>query len=136
MILGRRTYRLVLLFIALVLSTATAHATTVGATDAKRVCDVMPTDDADGAWSDVIEQMRTIAPLAPSIAHAAQSVAPVARTMARTTRTAETLLRMVAATKAIDSTTASSRYGMYNHKILFVSLSRLHFLNRLMRLRI
>lgn len=135
MILRRRTYRLVLLFIALVLSTTTVHATTVGATDAKRVCDVMPTDDADGAWSDVIEQMRTIAPLAPSIAHAAQSVAPVARTT-RTTRTAETLLRMVAATKAIDSTTASSRYGMYNHKILFVSLSRLHFLNRLMRLRI
>lgn len=136
MILGRHTYRLVLLLFALLLSTATAHAATVEVTAAKSVCDVVSADEADRAWSGVVEQMHAIAPLAPTITNAAVSVLPLARTVARTTRSAETLVRVIAATHAIDSTTASSRYGMYNHKILFVSLSRLHYLNRLMRLRI
>lgn len=136
MILGRHTYRLVLLLFALLLSTATAHAATVETITANSVCDVVSADDADRAWGGVIEQIHSITPLAPSIANTAQSVVPQVRTVARTTRTAETLLRTIAATHAIDSTTASSRYGMYNHKILFVSLSRLHYLNRLMRLRI
>ena len=136
MILGRHTYRPVLLLFARLLSTATAYATSAETVDATRVCKVVPMGDEHRAWSGVVEQMHAIAPLAPSITNAAVSVLPMVRTVARTTRSAETLVRGIAATHAIDSTTASSRYGMYNHKILFVSLSRLHYLNRLMRLRI
>lgn len=136
MTLAQKIYRVVLLFVALLLSTATAYATSAETVDATRVCKVVPMGDEHRAWSGVVEQMHTLTPLAPSIANAAVSVLPMVRTVARTTRSAETLVRVIAATHAIDSTTASSRYGMYNHKILFVSLSRLHYLNRLMRLRI
>ncbi len=35
---------------------------------------------------------------------------------------------------AIDSTTTATRYGLYNHKILFVSIARHHYICRLRRL--
>ena len=34
---------------------------------------------------------------------------------------------------AIDNTTTAQRYGLYNHKILFVSLPRIHYLCWMMR---
>lgn len=62
------------------------------------------------------------------------SVTPLVRTLTRTTVASERLFQHSKAVSAIDSTTAASRYGLYNHKILFCTLSRCYYLNRLMRL--
>lgn len=62
------------------------------------------------------------------------SVNLAARTLHRTVRTAERYAHNGRVMSAIDSTTAASRYGLYNHRILFVSHARLHYLNRLVRL--
>lgn len=62
------------------------------------------------------------------------SVIPVMRTLMRTATASERLFQHSKAVSAIDSTTAASRYGLYNHKILFYTLSRCYFMNRLMRL--
>ncbi|MBQ3172776.1 MAG: hypothetical protein IJB56_00540 [Alistipes sp.] len=62
------------------------------------------------------------------------SVTPAVRTLSRTTITSERSFQYSKAVSAIDSTTAATRYGLYNHKILFEAHSRCYYLNRLMRL--
>lgn len=62
------------------------------------------------------------------------SVTPAVRTISRSNLSSERTFQYSKAVSAIDTTTAASRYGLYNHKILFVSLSRIYYLNRLMRL--
>lgn len=62
------------------------------------------------------------------------SVNLAARTLHRTVRTAERCVHNGRVMSAIDSTMSASRYGLYNHRILFVSHARLHYLNRLVRL--
>lgn len=62
------------------------------------------------------------------------SVTPLARTVARTASTPARLFQHTKAVSAIDSTTAATRYGLYNHKILFCTLSRCYYLYRLRRL--
>ena len=62
------------------------------------------------------------------------SVTPAVRTLSRTTITSERSFQYSKAVSAIDSTTAATRYGLYNHKILFEPHSRCYYLNRLMRL--
>ena len=62
------------------------------------------------------------------------SVTPAVRTLSRTTITSERSFQDSKAVSAIDSTTAATRYGLYNHKILFEAHSRCYYLNRLMRL--
>lgn len=62
------------------------------------------------------------------------SVTPAVRSISRSNLSSERTFQYSKAVSAIDTTTAASRYGLYNHKILFVSLSRIYYLNRLMRL--
>lgn len=62
------------------------------------------------------------------------NLSPVARTLPRTLRMAEREHEFTKATRAIDSTMATTRYGLYNHKILFVAHPRLYYLCRMMRL--
>ena len=62
------------------------------------------------------------------------SITPAVRTLHRTMNSAERQSQHIKATGSIDSTTAAARYGLYNHKILFVSHSRHYYLNRLVRL--
>lgn len=69
---------------------------------------------------------------APSCAQ--HSITPAVRTLHRSMSSTERLIQHTKATGSIDSTTAASRYGLYNHKILFVSHSRHYYLNRLVRL--
>ncbi len=65
---------------------------------------------------------------------AQHSITPAVRTLHRTMSSAERQSQHVKAAGSIDSTTAAARYGLYNHKILFVSHSRHYYLNRLVRL--
>ena len=62
------------------------------------------------------------------------SVTPAVRTISRSKLNSERTFQYSKAVSSIDTSTAASRYGLYNHKILFVSLSRIYYLNRLMRL--
>lgn len=62
------------------------------------------------------------------------SVTPAVRTISRTAPSSERMFQHSKAVRAIDSTTAAMRYGLYNDKILFETHSRHYYLNRLMRL--
>lgn len=63
-----------------------------------------------------------------------QSVTPSIRTIHNVVRSAERALHNTKAINAIDATTLAHRYGLYNHKILFVSVARHHYVCRLRRL--
>ena len=91
--------------------------------------------EVDGAAAEYTF-IGTSAPLLSTTATTAQpsSIAPIARTLPRVVRTTERSLGYACAVSAIDSTMAAMRYGLYNHKILFVSLARYHYLYRLVRL--
>ena len=62
------------------------------------------------------------------------SITPVVRTLSRTSPSVERLSQYSKAVRAIDSTMTASRYGLYNHKILFYPHARMYYLNRLVRL--
>ena len=106
------------------------------------MCKVMSSDrvayvhhEADGAASEYC-LVDASAPLLSTTTTTAQSssIAPIVRTLPRAARTTERSFAYTGAVSAIDSTTATMRYGLYNHKILFVSLARYHYLCRLVRL--
>ena len=59
---------------------------------------------------------------------------PEVRTINSPSRNAERTSAHQKVTTAIDSTTTATRYGLYNHKILFVSIARHHYICRLRRL--
>lgn len=63
-----------------------------------------------------------------------QSVTPVVRTTLRTNNSIERAQQYTRTTAAIDNTTTAARYELYNHKILFVSKARYHYVYRLRRL--
>lgn len=128
----RPTYRLMLLLVVALFATLGEVRAAVVGHDATAVA----ATDSHDPWYGVIEQWHASSPMAPSEVSSSHSVAPAMRTMVRGNRNVEPMLRLAAATRSIDSTVAASRQGLYNHKILFVSLARLHYLNRLMRLRI
>ncbi|MBQ5737244.1 MAG: hypothetical protein IKY50_03355 [Alistipes sp.] len=62
------------------------------------------------------------------------SITPLSRTLPRSLRHSEHQHNTSRVVSAIDSTMAASRYGLYNHKILFVSHARHYYLCRLVRL--
>lgn len=62
------------------------------------------------------------------------SITPVVRTLNRSVRSHEDIRYCGRVVSAIDSTTTAERYGLYNHKILFVSHARYYYLCRLVRL--
>lgn len=59
---------------------------------------------------------------------------PEVRTLHSVSRNAERTSSHQMVSTAIDSTTTATRYGLYNHKILFVSIARHHYICRLRRL--
>lgn len=59
---------------------------------------------------------------------------PEVRTLHSVSRNAERTSSHQRVSTAIDSTTTATRYGLYNHKILFVSIARHHYICRLRRL--
>ena len=91
-------------------------------------------DSADAADADQVISVSTPALFAAPSTPIASNVTPLVRTLTHAERTSAHKVEHSKVVGAIDSATAAARYGLYNHKILFVSLSRLHYLNRLMRL--
>lgn len=69
-----------------------------------------------------------------SSTESSQGVTPVARTLHRILRPNYKTWQTDVAVRAIDSTMATPRYGLYNHKILFYAHPRHYYLNGLMRL--
>lgn len=63
-----------------------------------------------------------------------QSITPTLRTIQRTNNHLGRTHQYSRVSAAIDSTTSATRYGLYNHKILFVSNVRYHYICRLRRL--
>lgn len=61
-------------------------------------------------------------------------ITPAVRTLPRTISHTPHAQQSSAAVRSIDSTTSASRYGLYNHKILFYAHPRHYYLNGLMRL--
>lgn len=91
-------------------------------------------DSADAADADQVISVSTPALFAAPSTPIASNITPLVRTLTHVERTSAHKVEHSKVVGAIDSATAAARYGLYNHKILFVSLSRLHYLNRLMRL--
>lgn len=91
-------------------------------------------DSADAADADQVISVSTPALFAAPTTPIASNITPLVRTLTHAERTTAHKVEHSKVVGAIDSATAAARYGLYNHKILFVSLSRLHYLNRLMRL--
>lgn len=71
--------------------------------------------------------------LSVSTTSGARSITPAVRTIARMVRNVERMFEYTTAVRSIDSTTAAQRYGLYNHKIIFVSLARNYYLSCLQR---
>ena len=77
----------------------------------------------------------SLSPLGITTTHSStHSITPLSRTLPRSLRISERTSTTARAISAIDSTMAASRYGMYNHKILFVSHPRHYYLSRYVRL--
>lgn len=91
-------------------------------------------DSADAADADQVISLSTPALFAAPSTPISSNITPLVRTLTHAERTSAHKVEHSKVVGAIDSATAAARYGLYNHKILFVSLSRLHYLNRLMRL--
>jgi hypothetical protein len=65
---------------------------------------------------------------------APRTLTPEVRTIHSLTRNVERTSQHQRVSTAIDSTTTATRYGLYNHKMLFVSIARQHYVCRLRRL--
>ena len=65
---------------------------------------------------------------------APRTLTPKVRTIHSLTRNVERTSQHQRVSTAIDSTTTATRYGLYNHKMLFVSIARQHYVCRLRRL--
>lgn len=127
----RRAYRLFVVVVAMCVS--------IAATANERVCtiDTVSHTAASTATPEqpTIDRYEAPSLLAPrTITNGGSVQTVVARTL-RTLRLVERFSTEASAVRTIDSTVAN-RYGLYNHKILFVSRARHYYLYRLERLRI
>lgn len=130
----RKAYRLFVVVVAMCVSIAT--------TANERVCTIdtvshtaTSTATPEQPTIDRYEALSLLAPRTITNSGSVQTV--VARTLRtlRTSRLVERFSTEASAVRTIDSTVAN-RYGLYNHKILFVSRARHYYLYRLERLRI
>ncbi len=127
----RRAYRLFVVVVAMCVS--------IAATANERVCTIDTVSHT--ATSTATPEQPTIdryeAPslLAPRTITNTGNVQPIVVRTLRTLRLVERCSTVASAVRTIDSTVAN-RYGLYNHKILFVSRARHYYLYRLERLRI
>lgn len=120
-----------LFVVSLLSSIATASATEVEASF--KCATNSATEHTTPAEEYVFEE--SIAPLfVTPTSNGAQSITPLSRTLPRALRSTEQSHNISRIVNAIDSTMAATRYGLYNHKILFVSHSRHYYLYRLVRL--
>lgn len=126
-----RLCSIALFVVSLLSSIATASATEVEASF--KCATNSATEHTTHAEEYVFEE--SIAPLfVTSTSNGAQSITPLSRTLPRALRSTEQSHNTSRIVNAIDSTMAATRYGLYNHKILFVSHSRHYYLYRLVRL--
>ena len=127
-----RYIRLVTLLIMtlVMLSTSESYASCIDAyhTDVTHEC-----HDEDSSHSIVTLGVNNSVALAVNPT-TTQNVAPIVRTTLRTNNGIERAQQYTRTTAAIDNTTSAARYGLYNHKILFVSTARHHYVCRLRRL--
>lgn len=127
----RRAYRLFVVVVAMCVS--------IAATANERVCTIDTVSHAATSTATpeqpTIGRYEALSLLAPrTITNGGSVQTVVARTL-RTLRLVERFSTEASAVRTIDSTVAN-RYGLYNHKILFVSRARHYYLYRLERLRI
>ena len=127
----RRAYRLFVVVVAMCVS--------IAATANERLCTIdtvshtaTSTATPEQPTIDRYEAPSLLAPRTITNSGSVQTV--VARTL-RTLRLVERFSTEASAVRTIDSTVAN-RYGLYNHKILFVSRARHYYLYHLERLRI
>ncbi len=127
---------LAILFVVFLLTPCRGEAvcrTTIGIATARVAV------DGQGSDAQHAECLRlSSTPLFSTItSHASsQSVTPLVRVLPRAVRSVERVFQYSKAVSAIDSSTAAQRYGLYNHRILFVSLARHYYLARAEILRI
>ena len=120
-----------LFVVSLLVSIAPVSATEVEASF--RCATNSATEHTTHAEEQIFE--ASIAPLfVTPTSNGAQSITPLSRTLPRALRSTEQSHNISRIVNAIDSTMAATRYGLYNHKILFVSHSRHYYLYRLVRL--
>ena len=126
-----RLCSIALFVVSLLSSIATASATEVEASF--KCATNSATEHTIPAEEYVFEE--SIAPLfVTPTSNGAQSITPLSRTLPRSLRSTEQSHNISRIVNAIDSTMAATRYGLYNHKILFVSHSRHYYLYRFVRL--
>lgn len=122
-----------LLFVAMLLSlftTKTFGAMECNLTEASE--QLVAHDDSDHkekfshSYTQLLSPLLTL-PLS-------ESVTPATRTITNPLRYQQRQSQSLKTTSLIDGTMTASRYGLYNHKILFVSHARQHYLLRLVRL--
>lgn len=122
---------IVLFIVSLLVSIAPVSATEVEASF--RCATSSATEHTTHAQEQIFEASIASLFVTPT-SSSAQSITPLARTLPRTLRSTEQSHSISRIVNAIDSTMAATRYGLYNHKILFVSHSRHYYLYRLVRL--
>lgn len=76
----------------------------------------------------------TAMPLISTSTSTSQHIAPTPRTLHRSVRQSVREELSTIVIRSIDSTTSASRYGLYNHKILFFAYPRHYYLMALVRL--
>jgi phage-related tail fiber protein len=120
-----------LIMTLVMLSTSESYASCIDAchTDVTHEC-----HDEDSSHSIVTLGVNNSVALAVNPT-TTQNVTPIVRTTLRTNNGIERAQQYTRrTTAAIDNTTTAARYGLYNHKILFVSTARHHYVCRLRRL--
>lgn len=134
----KSTYRRIALLAATIIAMVTTVAAAEsfeGTTDDRCIaeyrtgCDESSTSSRNAEFDEGYEPLVALCSSTSS-----SSVAPAVRTLYGASRPSARTSTYTRAVSAIDSTTVSQRYGLFNHKILFTSLPRIHYLCRLMRL--
>ena len=132
------TYRRVASLIAIVVtmvSTVTATEIFGCSTDDRCIVEYRQCSDSTPNSRDNVVLDKGVVPLVALCSSSSSStLIPAVRTLHCASRSVARTSGYTHTVKAIDSTTVSQRYGLFNHKILFASLPRIQYLCRLMRL--
>ncbi len=125
---------IVLLVVMLFATTDRLYALDTHINQSRSICDA---NNHDTKQSDAtIDILNSISSVATQCSSQSGSVTPIMRTSTWHLRSISRHEIVLAAIRSIDSVVASSRHGLYNHKILFRTHPRLLYLNRESRLRI
>ena len=142
----RLTYRvLMLVAIVLTIATSTAYASSsiiVQREVGEQITKAVDSSDANISRESAEQPLTHFAPsrhsllLATDAGHNSPSSPTIASRIMRVDvrTTARHSSQVLHSVRSIDATTTTQRYGLYNHKILFVSIARHHYICRLRRL--